>query len=86
MIIKLLLFLYLTSSYLGAVHIHNNALDSIDCKIHILVKNLNSGDSSNNFFELFGCEGCFESILFFNSYYIYKVIKGFNAQAPPILF
>ena len=85
-VIRLLLFLYLTSSYLGATHIHHDALESIDCKVHILVKNLNSGDMSNGLFELLGCDGCFESITFTLSYFIQSLIKGFDAQAPPIFF
>jgi len=82
-LIRLLLFLYLTSSYLGATHIHHKALESIDCKVHILVKNLNSADTPDNSFEMLGCEVCFESIIFNHSYRVQPLIKGFDAQAPP---
>jgi hypothetical protein len=73
----------LTSSYLGATHIHYDDLQSIDCKVHILVKNLNSTDTPNGSFELLECEVCFESIGFVNRYLIQALIKGFDAQAPP---
>ena len=82
-IIRLLLFLYLTSSYLGATHFHHDALESVDCKVHILVKNLNSGDTPTNTLELISCEGCFNAILFNESYFIFALNKGFNANAPP---
>ncbi len=41
-----LLFFYVTSAYLGATHIHHEALASHDdCKVCIVVKNLHSGDT-----------------------------------------
>ncbi len=86
MIIRLLLFFYFTSAYLGATHIHHDALDSLECKVHVLVKNLNSGDTLDSSFELLLCEGCFESILFNHDYFVQPLIKGFDSQAPPYLF
>ena len=45
-IIRLLLLFYLTSSYLSATHIHHEAtLADGDCKVCIMVKNINSGDT-----------------------------------------
>ena len=83
-VIKLLLFVYLTSAYLSATHIHHKALESSsECKVHILVKNLNSADALDTSFELLMCEGCFESIVFYSNTFIQPLIKGFNAQAPP---
>jgi len=83
-VIKLLLFIYLTSTYLSATHIHHKVLNSSsECKVHILVKNLNSADALNISFELLICEGCFESIVFYSNYFVQPLIKGFNAQAPP---
>ena len=87
MIIRLLLFFYLTSAYLGATHIHQDALKSLnDCKVHFLVKNLNSGDTPHGLFELLGCLGCFEAIFFYTTHTVQALSKGFDAQAPPFLF
>jgi hypothetical protein len=85
-LIRLLLFFYLSSAYLGATHIHHKAMESVDCKVHILVKNLNSGDALDSSFELLGCGGCFKSIAFNLDYFIVPLIKGFDAQAPPLFF
>jgi len=86
MIIRLLLFFYLTSSYLGAIHIHYDGLKSVDCKVHILVKNLNSADMPDNSFELLSCESCFELIIFSIIDVVQLLSKGFDAQAPPYFF
>jgi hypothetical protein len=86
MIIRLLLFFYLSSAYLSATHIHNNALESLDdCKVHLIVKNLNSADAPTGSFELLACMGCFTNILFNTQQFILPIGKGFNAQAPPYL-
>jgi hypothetical protein len=45
-IVRVVLFFYLSSSYLSATHIHKNSLEhNSDCKICIVVKKLNSGDA-----------------------------------------
>ena len=85
-LIRLLFFFYISSSYLVATHIHHKALESVDCKVHILVKNLNSADISNSSFELLECNGCFDNISFNYEYFIQSLIKGFDAQAPPFFF
>ena len=85
-VVRLLLFFYLTSTYLGATHIHNEALESHgDCKVCIVVKNLNSGDAPNGSFEILGCEGCFEPILYTLDNFVLPLSKGFDAHAPPSL-
>jgi len=82
-LIRLLLFLYLTSSYLSTTHIHHDKLESIDCKIHNLVKNLNSSDTPNEPFKLFECNIYFKTITFYANFFIQPIIKGFDAHAPP---
>ena len=85
-VVRLLLFFYLTSTYLGATHIHHDGLESLtDCKVHVMIKNLNSADMPDVPFELLGCVGCFESIVFYGNYFVQPLYKGFNAQAPPTL-
>jgi len=85
-IIRLLLFFYLSSSYLSATHIHHDDLKSLnDCKVHLIVKNLNSADAPTTLFELLSCVGCFTNTLFNTHQFVQPISKGFNAQAPPYL-
>jgi hypothetical protein len=82
--IRLLLFFYLSSTYLSATHIHHDALKSLDdCKVHLIVKNLNSADTPHNSFELISCINCFEEIYFNTHQFVQPITKGFDAQAPP---
>jgi hypothetical protein len=82
---RLLLFFYLSSAYLSATHIHHdNLVTSIDnCKVHFLVKNLNSADIPKLSFKLLVCLGCFEAIGFYTHEFFQPTLKGFDAQAPP---
>lgn len=84
MIIRLLLLFYLTSAFLSATHIHNDELEHNDCKICIIAKNINSADApslatfTQEHFDLFDFMTSHE-ILF-----SYEILKGFNANAPPL--
>jgi len=84
--IRLFLFFYLTSSYLSATHIHKRAVVShTDCKVCLVVKNLNSGDVPIIQPETLGCGECYDSIVLEEHLTTYKQLKGFNANAPPKL-
>ena len=85
LIVRFLLFFYLSSSYLSATHIHYDALEShSDCKVCIVVKNINSGDVPNIEIEHLDLLYGYESI----GYKLEKtnniILKGFNANAPPL--
>jgi len=83
-IVRLLLFFYLTSGYLSATHIHHDTLAShADCKICMVVKNLHSGDTPLVFEHDIPCNGCYEPIAFEVNRLQHTMLKGFNAQAPP---
>lgn len=84
--IKLLLFLYLTSAYLGATHIHQKALKPLDCKVHLLIKNLNSADVPVIDDIVLTCEECHNRLFYYCSRWVQPTVKGFNAQAPPFSF
>jgi len=85
LIVRFLLFFYLTSSYLSAIHIHNNALKSnSECKVCIVVKNLSSGDTPTNQLYNLACDGCYEPIVFYIKSVQKTILKGFNANAPPL--
>ncbi|SFV56004.1 hypothetical protein MNB_SV-14-371 [hydrothermal vent metagenome] len=84
-VIKLLLFFYLSSSYLSATHIHNNATETNShCKVCIIVKNINSGDLPNTQFDTFACSYTYEPILFELQKITKSILKGFNSNAPPL--
>ena len=83
-IIRLLLFFYLTSSYLSATHIHNDALEShTDCKVCIVVKNLNSSATPTISIDNVVSLNCYEPIAFQLEKTTKTILKGFNANAPP---
>jgi len=84
-IVRLLLFLYLSSSYLSVTHIHNDGLtQQSDCKICIVVKNLNSADVPNDALAFLSCDFCYEPIFSEEHQNTFKLLKGFNANAPPL--
>ena len=85
LIVRCLLFFYLSSSYLSAIHFHNKTFNpNSECKICIIVKNLNSGDgsaiASDSLFYIFNYEAIFFKIKRVQE----NILKGFNANAPPI--
>lgn len=85
LLVRYLLFFYLTSSYLSATHVHSDALASHnDCKVCIVVKNLNSGDVTIYQLDNPTCDGCYEPIVFQIERTPKRILKGFNANAPPL--
>jgi hypothetical protein len=81
----LTILLFCISSFLSTTHIHDNLLEKHnDCKICLLTKNFDNGDTptiqsyhlKDNFY--------YESILFFKYYDSINILKGFNANAPPL--
>jgi hypothetical protein len=84
--VRFLLLFYLTSSYLSATHIHNRSVVSHDdCKVCIVVKNLNSGDAPTVTIHDLTCENCYDPITFKLEKVKQSILKGFNANAPPSL-
>jgi len=83
-IVRLLLFFYLTSSYLSAIHIHKERLKPpADCKVCIVIKNLHGKDlapqnsidiDENNYYQLIDFQQQIRRAL---------LLKGFDANAPP---
>ena len=84
-IVKFLLFFYLSSSYLSATHIHHDALEQHnDCKVCIVVKNIDTADvptSDELFFSTLLNE---KTILLKKSLIAISMRKGFYATAPPL--
>jgi len=86
-VIHFLLFFYLFSSYLGATHIHHDALVPHDnCKVCVVVKNLHSGDIPEPGIMSAIWDTVSEQITFYETVLFFTVSKGFNAQAPPFFF
>ncbi len=80
-----ILFFYITSSYLTATHIHKRAIQQhADCKVCIMAKNLHSGDIElKDDISIFHTS--YSQIIFFTQNIIYQtILKWFNSNAPPI--
>ena len=84
-LIRFLLLFYLSSSFLSATHIHNDHIMAHDdCKVCIVVKNLNSGDVPS-FETLDFLVVLPEQILLTPEQLQATVIdKGFFSHAPPL--
>ncbi len=83
-IVKLLLFFYLFSSYLGATHIHQDALTSHDsCKVCIVVKNLHSSDTPAVSILSLVVWDAVPVVFLWHDAAALLPNKGFDALAPP---
>ena len=85
-IVKLLLLVYLFSSYLGATHIHKEAFSAHDnCKVCIVVKNLHSADNPSTPILPFISQ--YKEALRdpYRNCFLQAIYKGFDAHAPPLL-
>ncbi len=84
-LVRMLLFFYLSSSYLGATHIHNDALEHhSDCKVCLVVKNLHSGDAPAIAIHYISYLFNDEHQIHHEEMCIKDIYKGFNAHAPPL--
>jgi len=83
--VRLLLFLYLFSSFVSASHIHHEAQASHDnCSVCIVVKNLHSGDITLSF-ALDKTVSTYSTIIAWVEHYtLYTNLKYTHAQAPPL--
>jgi hypothetical protein len=83
-LIKSILICYLFASYIGATHIHNDYTEHHDCKICIVVKNLNGNNPS--ILDI----PCVISYYYIPDFILnlvdLTIIKGFNSNAPPLFF
>ena len=85
LIVRLLLFFYLTSSYLSATHIDKNVTQQhSDCKVCIIVKNLHAPDIPHSDVSCIHYDNFYEKILFHQQIVTTIALKGFNSHAPPI--
>ena len=83
-LIRFLLLFYLSSSFLSATHIHKDSLTAHDeCKVCIVVKNLNSGDVPS--FEILDFLFVLPEQILFTPKQLQTTVmdKGFFSQAPP---
>jgi len=84
LIIRFLLFFYLTSSYLSATHIHKDITQQhSDCKVCIVVKNLHAPDIPHSDIYCISYN-FYEKIIFYQCLVTTILLKGFNSHAPPI--
>jgi hypothetical protein len=86
-IVRIVLFLYLTSSYLSATHIHHKAVEQHGkCKVCIIIKNLHSKDILDSNPLCLNCNNYYELIQFIQQQFSKISLKGFYANTPPNLF
>jgi len=85
-IIRFILFIYLTSSYLSATHTDSQALSEHgDCKVCIIIKNLHSGDAPTLEINYLNYQ-CYYQLIYFKNIEIINIVKkGFNSNAPPLI-
>ncbi len=69
---------------MSAIHIHKDAQVHDDCKVCIVHKNLNSADVPTTSTLNLTCDYYYETILFHTRIHSKSILKGFNANAPPI--
>ncbi len=83
-IVRLLIFFYLTSSYLSATHIHHEVLTKhSECKVCIIVKNLHGADIPYIYHICLNCVNYYKPIIFKQKSIYLIQLKGFHSNAPP---
>jgi len=83
-LIRFLLLFYLSSSFLSATHIHKKPLTvHDDCKVCIVVKNLNSADVPS--FETLDFVVLLPEQIVLTPKQLHPIVidKGFSSHAPP---
>jgi len=83
-LIRFLLLFYLSSSFLSATHIHKDSLTAHDeCKVCIVVKNLNSGDVLS--FDTLDFVVLLPEQIVLTPKQLHPIVidKGFFSHAPP---
>ena len=83
-LIRFLLLFYISSSFLSATHIHKKTLTlHNDCKVCIVVKNLNSGDVPS--FETLDFVVLLPEEILLTPKQLHSTVidKGFFSHAPP---
>ncbi|HIP50950.1 MAG TPA: hypothetical protein EYG94_02580 [Campylobacterales bacterium] len=85
-LLKLLLFFYLSFSYMGATHIHYDHEEHLDdCQICLIVNAFSDLDIPKNSLIL-SCTLCSYIIEVFNTTSVHTVhLKGYFSNAPPTL-
>ena len=84
-LIRFLLLFYISSSFLSATHIHKDLLIvHNDCKVCIIIKNLNSGDVPS--FEILDFVVLLLEQIVLTPKELYSTVidKGFFSHAPPL--
>jgi len=83
-LLSIILFLFLSSSYASATHIHDYDSNHQDnCDICIVINSLHSGDLSSISVTIDSIEYAYENIRFYQHLFIQQILKGFNSTAPP---
>jgi len=82
--IKLILFFYIFSAYVGATHIHHDAfVPHDDCKVCVVANNLHSSDITTTSSILTQIDTLYEEPSIFQRLCSITINKGFDSNAPP---
>jgi len=85
LLVRCLLLFYLGSSYLSVNHFHKDPIKAgVDCKVCIIVKNLQSGDTPSLEPDTLISSYHDEPIVLTVKKATKRVLKGFNSNAPPL--
>ena len=83
LLIKILLFLFLVSSTLSAVHIHHDDDHEEGCEVCVVINNFQSGDIPDSTVEIASLECSFDEIVQYESNVSKHLPLGYHSTAPP---
>lgn len=85
LLLKILFFIYLTSAYLNATHMHIDELEhDHECEVCLLVKHFQSSDIPKPDLQLPALESYKLELKPTQHYHLTPMSIGFNATAPPL--
>jgi len=83
-LIKILLLLFLGTSYLTATHIHFDELEHEEgCEVCVVINNFHGGDISHAKVEIPSLSCNYDEIVFCESYTFTHLPLGYYSTAPP---
>ncbi len=83
-LIKILILLFLGTSYLTASHIHHDDVDHDEgCEVCVVINNFHSGDIPHSTVEIPSVEYSYDEIAQYDNYPLKHLPLGYCSTAPP---
>ncbi|MBT8349357.1 MAG: hypothetical protein HKP62_07935 [Sulfurovum sp.] len=83
-LIKILLLLFLSTSYLSASHIHHDDVDHEEgCEVCVVINNFHSGDIPHSTVEILSIGYSYDEISQYDNYQLGHLPLGYYSTAPP---